>query len=175
MIEEPSPGDRLAIGQLLVQHLRLFRERVLAEAQAQTDEAGVTLRMAHAHVFANIRPRGMRLTDLAARAGMTRPSMAELVDELEAQGLLERLPDPADNRAKLIVLTAAGHDAVRVAKAIIARIEADYARRIGSQRYEAMCASMQALLDDLNDAGGLRSSARQREQEDELIQHVQRA
>lgn len=75
----------------------------------------------------------------------------------------------------LIVLTATGHDAVRLAKAIIARIEADYARRIGSQRYEAICASMQALLDDLNNAGGLRPSARRREQEDEPIQHVQRA
>jgi DNA-binding MarR family transcriptional regulator len=152
MIDGSSPADRLAIGQLLVQHVRLFRECVLAEAQAQAEQAGVTLRMAHAHVFANISPRGTRLTDLAARAGMTRPSMAELVDELQAQGLLERRPDPADNRAKLIVLTPAGHDAVRLAKTIIARIETDYAHRIGPERYEAMCASMQALLDDLNSA-----------------------
>lgn len=33
---------------------------------------------------------GTRLTELAARANMTRPSMAELVDELQNMGYLER-------------------------------------------------------------------------------------
>jgi DNA-binding MarR family transcriptional regulator len=147
-----SAITRLPIGQLLVSHVRVFRERLLAEAERQIDDAGLTFRMAHMHVFANIGAGGTRLTDLAVLAGMTRPSMAELIDELENQGLLERRPDPRDSRAKLVVLTARGRDVVRAARAIITRIEADYASRIGRQRYEAMCQSMQDLLDDLNDA-----------------------
>lgn len=108
--------------------------------------------MAHLHVFGNIKAEGTRLSDLAAWAGMTRPSMAELVDELEAQGLVERRPDPTDGRAKLIVLTPPGWDAIRAGRAIIARIEADYAQRIGAERFEAMCWALQDLLDDLNGA-----------------------
>jgi DNA-binding MarR family transcriptional regulator len=100
-------------------------------------------------VFGNITADGTRLTDLAAWAGMTRPSMAQLVDELEADGLVERRPDPSDGRAKLVVLTPSGWDAIRFGRAIIAGIEADYARRIGPDRVDAMCWALQDLLDDL--------------------------
>src|SRR4051812_15992069 len=138
---------RLPIGQLLVRHLRLFREQALELAtEAGTD---FELRMPHLHVMANLRPGGVRLTELAAAAGMTRPSMLALVDELEDYGLLERRRDPTDKRAKLIVLTPAGRRAIRTGRALIDRIEADYADRLGPDRFEAMCAALQDLLDDL--------------------------
>jgi DNA-binding MarR family transcriptional regulator len=147
---DPPTDRRLPVGQLLVHHLRFFRERLLVGAQEQADEAGVPLRMSHLHVFGNIRAAGTRLTDLAAWAGMTKPSMTELVDELEGHGLVERRPDPADGRAKLVLLTPAGWDAIRTGRAIIAGIEADYAMRLGPERFEAMCWALQDLLDDLN-------------------------
>ena len=147
-----TSDQRLPIGQLLVHHLRFFRERLLAEAEEAAGQAGVHLRMSHLHVFGNIKAEGTRLGDLAAWAGMTRPSMAELVDQLEAQGLVERRPDPSDGRAKLVVLTAAGWDAIRTGQEIIARIEADYARRLGREEFEMMCWTLQQLLDDLNGA-----------------------
>lgn len=147
---EATPAPRLAVGQLLVHHLRWFREALLAETEPLAQDAGIKLRLSHLHVFGNIKADGTRLTDLAAWAGMTRPSMAQLVDELEADGLLERRADPTDRRAKLVVLTPTGWDAIRAGQAIIARIEADYARRIGSERFESMCWALQDLLDDLN-------------------------
>jgi DNA-binding MarR family transcriptional regulator len=147
-----TADHRLPIGQLLVHHLRVFRERLLAEADLAARQAGVTLRMSHLHVFGNIRAEGTRLTDLAAWAGMARPSMSELVDELEGDGLVERRPDPSDGRAKLVALTPAGWDAIRTGRAIIAGIEADYARRIGPEHFEEMCWALQDLLDDLSGA-----------------------
>jgi DNA-binding MarR family transcriptional regulator len=135
-----------------VHHLRVFREQLLAAGEPIAQDAGIRLRLSHLHVFGNIKAEGTRLTDLAAWAGMTRPSMAELVDELEADGLLERRPDPSDGRAKLVVLTSAGWHAIRTGRAIIAGIEADYARRIGAERFEVMCQALQDLLDDLNGA-----------------------
>jgi DNA-binding MarR family transcriptional regulator len=135
-----------------VHHLRLFREHLLAAGEPIAQEAGIRLRLSHLHVFGNIKAEGTRLTDLAAWAGMARPSMAELVDELEADGLLERRPDPSDRRAKLVMLTPAGWDAIRAGRAIIADIEADYARRIGADRFETMCRALQDLLDDVTEA-----------------------
>ena len=149
---ESTSAPRLAIGQLLIHHLRRFREQLLAEGEPLALEAGVRLRLSHLHVFGNIKADGTRLTDLATWAGMARPSMAQLVDELEADGLVERRPDPTDRRAKLVALTPAGWDAIRAGRAIIARIEADYANRIGAERFEAMCWALQDLLDDLNGA-----------------------
>ena len=133
-------------------HLRVFREQLLAAGEPLAQEAGIRLRLSHLHVFGNIKAEGTRLTDLAAWAGMARPSMAELVDELEADGLVARRPDPSDGRAKLVVLTPTGWEAIRTGRAIIARIEADYARRIGAERFEQMCWALQDLLDDLNGA-----------------------
>jgi DNA-binding MarR family transcriptional regulator len=107
------------------------------------------LRMTHLQVFGNIQAEGTRLSELAAWAGMTRPSMAELVDELEGQGLVERRPDPTDGRAKLICLTPRGWQAIRIGRGIIDRIEADYAQRLGPRRFDAMCWTLQELLDNL--------------------------
>jgi DNA-binding MarR family transcriptional regulator len=151
-MSESTPAPRLAVGQLLVHHLRVFREQLLAAGEPLAQNAGIRLRLSHLHVFGNIKADGTRLTDLAAWAGMTRPSMAQLVDELEADGLLQRRPDPSDGRAKLVALTPAGWEAIRAGRAIIARIEADYAHRIGSERFDEMCSALQDLLDDLNGA-----------------------
>jgi DNA-binding MarR family transcriptional regulator len=126
--------------------LRQFRVELLRRVH----EAGYTdARDPHMQVFGNIDRRGTRLTDLAARANMTRPSMAELVDDLEAKGYLERRSDPDDRRAKLICLTSSGRQAVCTALLNVKEIEEDYARRVGEQRYEEMCRTLQDLLDDL--------------------------
>jgi DNA-binding MarR family transcriptional regulator len=45
---------------------------------------------------------------LAERAHMTKQAMAELVAHLEAQGYVERIPDPNDGRAELVRTTTRG-------------------------------------------------------------------
>jgi hypothetical protein len=50
--------------------------------------------------------------------------MSELVVGLEAAGFVQRVPDPADGRAKLICLTPLGRRVVRRAVEEIANIEA---------------------------------------------------
>lgn len=50
----------------------------------------------------------IRLTVLAAREGVSQPSMTQLVQRLERLGLLARLADPEDGRAALIGITAHG-------------------------------------------------------------------
>ena len=72
--------------------------------------------------------------------------MAEIVDDLQRLGIVERRPDPSDRRAKLITLTDAGWEAMRTAQAIIAQLEAEYAALLGPERFEAMCQSMQELI-----------------------------
>jgi DNA-binding MarR family transcriptional regulator len=50
----------------------------------------------------------VRVTTLAAAAGIGQPSMTELVQRLERQGLVTRVDDPADGRAALVTITDAG-------------------------------------------------------------------
>ena len=65
----------------------------------------------HGCVFGIIDDEGSRLTDLAARSGFTKQSVGEAVAELQKLGYVERVPDPADRRAKIIQLTPHGREA----------------------------------------------------------------
>jgi DNA-binding MarR family transcriptional regulator len=50
----------------------------------------------------------IRLTALAAKEGVTQPSMTQLIQRLERAGLVARLADPDDGRAALIGITEDG-------------------------------------------------------------------
>lgn len=106
-------------------------------------------RVAHTHVTSYIKADGSRLTELAAQAPMTLPAMSELVDDLQRIGIVERRPDPTDGRAKLICLTDAGWNAMTVARAAIAEIEAGYADAVGAERFEQAATTLDALLERL--------------------------
>jgi DNA-binding MarR family transcriptional regulator len=141
-------GERLPIGQLLGNLVRLFRVE-LAERGA-TLEGVAGIRPAHLQVFGTIKADGTRLTDLAAWSNMSLSSMAELVDDLERLGYLERRPDPDDGRAKLVSLTDTGWLAIRQGRYVIESIEADWGRRLGQERFETLCQSLQTLIDTLD-------------------------
>lgn len=80
-------------------------------------------------IFENLDPEGTRLTTLAARTGLTHQSVGEVVDVLERRGYVERVRDPIDGRARLVVLTAAGRDLLRAAIAAIDDIERSWTAR----------------------------------------------
>ena len=50
----------------------------------------------------------LRLSELTATEQVTQSAITQLVTRLERDGLVERHPDPADGRAVLVQLTAAG-------------------------------------------------------------------
>lgn len=81
--------------------------------------AGFPQKPSHSAVFAQIRPEGSRLSELARGANITAQAMGELVDELEALQCVVRRPDPTDRRAKLIVLTPKGHACIAAGSSTI--------------------------------------------------------
>ena len=91
----------------------LAARRLMGEALALPHDGGPTrITDVSLSLFRNLAPDGSRLTDIATRARVTKQSMRELVDRAAALGLVERRPDPADGRAKIILLTAQGRDSV---------------------------------------------------------------
>jgi DNA-binding MarR family transcriptional regulator len=54
-----------------------------------------------------------RLSELAAREGVTQPAMTQLVSRLERDGLAERRTDPQDGRVVLVAVTRAGRELLR--------------------------------------------------------------
>ena len=98
-----TPGERVAIAEALY---RL----VSAAVRQQPRQISLT----SASTLATVERTGpQRITDLATIEGVTQPSMTALVTVLERAGLVERRPDPHDQRVVLAALTAAGTDYVR--------------------------------------------------------------
>lgn len=62
---------------------------------------------AHPLLFA-IHAGPARVTDLAARVHTDVSVVSRQVSQLEARGLIAKVPDPADGRASLVTLTTAG-------------------------------------------------------------------
>jgi DNA-binding MarR family transcriptional regulator len=103
------------------------------------------IRVAHGCVFGNIDPEGTRLTELAARARMTKQSVGEVTSDLEQRGYVERVPDPSDGRAKIIRLTERGRAAQALGLGLIDEIEQEWAERFGAERVTALREALEAI------------------------------
>ena len=106
------------------------------------------VRYAHGNVFQYLDDAGTRVSDLAQRAGMTKQSMAQLVEHLEARGYLERIADPADGRAKLVRATALGGEVFAVVREFVAEVEARLEAALGPAKLERL----RTLLTELDEA-----------------------
>lgn len=89
----------------------------------------------HGAVLAYLDKDGVRATDLSKLSGVHKQVIGTMVDELERLGYVERHPDPADRRAKLICPTERGLDQMRVADSFVTTLERSHSRRLGAERY----------------------------------------
>lgn len=131
MDDRPISERHRTLGALL----RLAYEDLQREVYGALAARGFPeVRPAHSAVFRHIAPGGTRLSALAERAGMTKQSMAYLVDGLEAAGHLRSAPDPADGRARIVRLTARGEQVLAALLDLSAQAEARIGERIGRRR-----------------------------------------
>jgi DNA-binding MarR family transcriptional regulator len=113
--------------------MELAVDAMWADFRASLLDAGITdIRPTHGCVFRFLHDDGMRLTDLASLAGLTKQSVGEIVDDLTALGYIERYPDPTDKRAKLLRLTAKGKTAQGTGFSLFTKLEEDWADVFGS-------------------------------------------
>jgi len=117
-------------------HIEIVRKTSLAEA-----------RRAFNPVFIHLPADGCRLTELAARANMSKQAMAELVEELVDLGYLVRFPDPGDGRAKLILRSEKGLEAHAGTLAAFRQIDAELEERIGAEAMARLRIALAAAAD----------------------------
>ena len=89
----------------------------------------------------------VRAVDVATLRGVTKGVVSRQVETLRQLGLIERRSDPADRRARTIVLTPAGRDAVRKAQ----RARRSYVERMLARCSPAEIAAIADTLARLND------------------------
>lgn len=134
----------LAIGALL----RFAIDRVRARIYEGVVEAGFTdVRPAHVTLFRWPGPDGLRPTELAAAANISKQSVNDRLGDLERLGYLTRERDPEDSRARIIRLTARGRRLHDAALAAHARVEDDWAEVVGPERFDQLRETLRMVVD----------------------------
>ena len=139
-LEEAKAGSVL---ELLFRTARLTNEAALARVR---ERSGLPLRPAHTSLFPHIDLGGTRPTVIAERLGVSKQAVAPLVDELVDLEVLEKVDDPADGRAKLIVFARGGHRLLE-GLAVLGEVEAELEARVGRRRIRALRSTLLELLD----------------------------
>jgi DNA-binding MarR family transcriptional regulator len=131
-----SPGSKnSSAGIPLPGLLDIVYEAFFAEFRSELEQSEYSdIRPTHGCVFRYVQGDGLRLTDIAERANMTKQSIGEIVDDLAERGYVQRIPDPEDRRAKLICLTERGESAQAHGRRLFAKVEKRWAERYGAER-----------------------------------------
>jgi len=130
--------------QLLFKASRLANERALA--RLATDPARPPVRPAHTALFPHLDFDGIRLTDLAARVGVSKQAIGQLVDDLAALGMVERTGDPADRRAKRIRFSRRGYAALMQGLGTLREIEQALDAAIGRRRMRELHETLKVVI-----------------------------
>jgi len=112
-----------------------------------------------AHGFGEVRPSygsvllplfeqdGLRMSEIAARARLSKQTMTTLVRLCERDGLVLRTTDPSDGRAFRIQLTDRAHAFKPVADEILAELDATVLTTLGIRRQQALVHALKGVID----------------------------
>ncbi|MGA9747066.1 MAG: MarR family transcriptional regulator, partial [Nocardioides sp.] len=89
MADRTDPGPNVAVLMFIAHR---YAERRIVDHLAAAGFDDVTL--AQGRVAARVSEEGLRLTELAEQAQITKQAAGSLVDQLEGAGYVERVPDP---------------------------------------------------------------------------------
>ena len=98
------------------------------------------------------------LGQLAERLACVKSNVTQLVDRLDADGLVTRESDPNDRRSRLVCLTDRGKSVPPVTHAAAERVEQHWAQLTSDQELEALRAGLLDLLTQLRSQYGLRQA-----------------
>jgi DNA-binding MarR family transcriptional regulator len=116
--------------------------------RAELAEAGhPSLHRSFGYVARALAERPLNLRELAEHLGITSQGAIKIVDELEADGLLARIADPADGRAKKLELTRRGRTALAAARDTHAKLEKRLAAEVGARHVASLRRALSALID----------------------------
>jgi DNA-binding MarR family transcriptional regulator len=120
--------------------LSLIQAGQLLEGRLEEAFAAVGLSLARYGVLEQLAGAGepLPLGELASRLSCVRSNITQLVDRLEAEGLVRRISDPSDRRLVCAELTPAGRERRRAGADRLGRVQADFEAALGREDRAAL-------------------------------------
>lgn len=125
--------------------LEATERRIARELEPRLGAAERSLWPRRLRVLQLVPTAGIRQSELARRALVTKQALGALVDTLETDGFLERSPDPDDARAWIVRPTAAGRRVAASFDRALRAVEGDLAEVVGAQDYAVFLGVLQRL------------------------------
>jgi DNA-binding MarR family transcriptional regulator len=145
--DHPSGARSRYIGAMLRDVWQWVRDHMYAGVVA----AGYDdLNAAHVGLWRYPGLDGLRPSQLADHVGITKQSVNDLLGHLEAHGYLQRVPDAADGRARVIRLTSKGQRLQETIYAEAGAAQLRIAEILGPRRFAQLHGSLELLTDLLN-------------------------
>lgn len=138
------------MGRVLINASNRFERRVL---QILTEEGHGEIRYSHINLTRNLDVGGTITTELARRAGMTKQAMGEIVEQCEQLGLVERIRDKKDARAKIVRFTKLGLQWLESFHLALVKAEEEMRNELGYLRTDAILSALETYGHDYNQLG----------------------
>jgi DNA-binding MarR family transcriptional regulator len=89
---------------------------------------------------------GLRMSELATRARLSKQTMTTMVRLLGRDGLVRREPDPADGRATRVYLTARSRSFEPVAERVLGELDALVRSRLSTTDLDRLKATLKGVM-----------------------------
>lgn len=116
-------------------------------------------RFADGVVFQHLVSGPLTISALAERLGVSQQATSKSVVDLEKRGYLSREPDPADARARQVVLTSRGEGVIAAARRHRAALDSELRQALGADRVEQARLLLVDTINLLGAAPALRARA----------------
>jgi DNA-binding MarR family transcriptional regulator len=154
----PPAIDPNSFGFLVTDLSRLVR----AEMDRRIADAGLGLTPGEGRTLAHAARAGMvRQNVLAEQIGIEAMTLSTYIDRLEAKGLVERVPDPDDRRAKLVRLTETASEALGSVNAAAASIRKDASASMDTADWRTLLRLLRQARDSLAGVRAAQGKARE--------------
>ncbi len=157
-----SAGSQITTGDFRLTHvghwlqlaLQKFDARVLSLMARHPDlplalahlAARGQLNASHIHITRHLAVPGSGLTELACCAQMSKQAMGKLVEQCEAWGLVSKMADARDGRAKRVQFTADGQVWLRVFEQSVAQAQAELGVAVGKEVATVIVLGLEAYV-----------------------------
>lgn len=102
---------------------------------------------ARGNLMQHIPVNGIAQAALVKKSGLSKQAIQQLLDDLESDGVINRITDEKDSRRKSVLLSTRGVQAFKAANKIKKELEAEYRELLGSASFTDLKLALEKIIE----------------------------